>query len=281
MKALKLAGIFVVVLAIVVGVFLLMPSSTPAPLPPPSQNQYEAYRQQFTSDWAQAADWDENIFRSNYDIVQQLSIKYAGDKIDALRQLNTRCGIEVVKNKMLAEWESASCRKSVIDKYVGAINVMTKLDEAAAKDADVKQLRDINGTYQQAYSLAHKNFGLSPQFDGQSWQSYNSYAQGIKNQKANILGSNNYKTYLKNITDIKTGLAAIDGKLQKGRSSYYQALANSIIAYYRKIERSQRTMSQLSDLRSTRNRYESEYSQNSSLTAFTREFAQDVNNNGQ
>ncbi len=273
MKALKLAGIFVLVLAVFIGIFFLTSNGDSGKLPPVAENLYETYRQQFTNDWEQAGDWNETLFKGNYDMVQQLSTQYGGDKIDALRQLNTRSAVELVKKKVFDEWASPTCRKAVVDKYVGAVNIVKKTDATAEQNDDVKKILSVNSTYSSAYSLAHKGIGLSPRFDGSGWQSYVSYAQSIKNQKAAILRNSNYTEYLSNITDIKNGLNAIDGKLQKGRASYYQSLAQSIISYYRNKEH---TPDNLNSLRSVRNRYESEYQQNSSLTAFTRKFAQSV-----
>lgn len=275
MKALKLGGIFVLVLVVFVGIFFLIPSGDSGKLPPVAENLYETYRQQFTNDWEQAGDWNEVLFKGNYDMVQQLSTQYGGDKIDALRQLNTRSAVEVVKKKVFDEWATPTCHKSVIDQYVGAVNTVKKTDATAEQNDDVKKILSVNSTYSSAYSLAHKGIGLSPHFDGSGWQSYANYAQSIKNQKAAIVRNNNYTQYLSDITDIKNGLNAIDSKLQKGRTSYYQSLAQSIISYYRNKER---TTENLNSLRSMRNRYESEYQQNSSLTAFTREFAQSVQN---
>lgn len=275
MKALKLVGTFILVLALFIGIFFLIPSGDSGKLSPVDENLYEKYRQQFTNDWEQAADWNEALFKGNYDMVQQLSTQYGGDKIDALRQLNTRSAVEVVKKKVFDEWASPTCRKAVIDQYVNAVNTVKKTDATAGQNDDVKKILSVNSTYRSAYNLAHKGIGLSPRFDGSGWQSYANYAQSIKNQKASILRDNNYTQYLSNITDIKNGLNAIDGKLQKGRASYYQSLAQSIISYYRNKDR---TTDNLNSLRSMRNRYESEYQQNSSLTTFTREFAQSVQN---
>ena len=273
MKALKLAGLFVVVLAVFIGVFLLIPNGENSKLPPVSANLYETYRQQITSEWEQAGDWQESLFKQNHDLVQQLSTKYTGEKIDALRQLNSRSAIEVVKKKVFEEWASPTCKKATVDQYVRGVNTIIKTDPAVKSDNDVKQILDVNNTYVAAYNLAHKGVGLKPSFNGDSWQSYDSYAQSLKKQKADIMHRSNYTQYLSNITDIKNGLNAIDSKLKQGRTTYYKSLASAIIDYFRHVERNTEN---LNKLRSARNRYENEYQANSNLTEFTREFAQNI-----
>lgn len=276
MKAIKLILTFVIILGVVIGAFFLMNNSTSGTLQSPPDETYQAFRDQFVKEWEQAEDWDEKLFMSHCDLVQQLSTKY---ETTTLNELNTNTAIEIVYKKIFEEWKSSSCSKAVIEKYNKAIKIIEEKDNKAKTDPNVQKIKNVYATYLSAYNLANQSIGLAPHFDGTRWNSYSNYASSMTNKVNSILENSNYKEFLSNIVGIKNGLNAIPSKISNGRTRFYDELANRIIRYYSRTTSSERTRSELNDLRNVISRYEGEYTSKSRLNSFAKEYAYDVNNN--
>lgn len=277
MKAIKLTAIFFAILGAVIGIlYFLGGTSGGDALPPPPNTEYQAYVRQITEDWDNANDWNEEVFLNNCNLIEQVGRDYS---VDELRDLNSSRAVEIVTKKMFAEWDKSDCKKSVIDRYAGAINVITGKDGNASSNTELRKAKSVNATYQEAYALAHRPLGLTPTFNGTSWNSYSDYSNSILQKKSSIIGSTNYTTYLKNITDISQGLSAIEGKLSTGRTTFYNALANKICAYYNNIPKAQRNRDNLAQLMAVRNKYESEFPSNRSISTLANSFRNDVFDN--
>lgn len=278
MKAIKLLITFVVLLALVVLAFIIVPKSTVShDLPDPPDETLKEMRIQIEQDWKQANDWDETVFEKHCDKLNQMRNDYS---VGTLVDLNTRLAVETVYKKLMdGEWNSESCREKVVDKYINALGVISKADANAKDNNNVKKLYQVNNVYKKALSVSRIRIGLSPGFDGSSWRSFSAYSNSIKAKKASIESNVIYKEHLSNIREIKNGLANIDGRLSEARTMFYKLLANAITSYYSRIPSSERNNSQLQTLRNVRDRYNNEYSNNYNLNYFVSAFYKDVKNN--
>lgn len=269
MKAIKLILAFVVILGVIVGALYIFTGDVGGKLPPMDDNTLESFRSQFENDWKQKGDWDANLFNVHVTTVKQLSVNFS---VEELRRYNTQLALELVHEKVFGEWGKATCSKSVVDKYINALNTIISTDNSARSDNLATQIRQVNTTYREALTVANLSIGLRPGFNGTSWNSYDNYEKGIKQRRDNVLKNENYKQYLSNITSIKNGLNAIDAKLSKGRSTFYNNLASSIKAYYNNKERNSEN---LLALRSVRDKFKNE-SSSTALNDFVDQFAREV-----
>ncbi|MBR3454173.1 MAG: hypothetical protein IKH26_02500 [Bacteroidaceae bacterium] len=278
MKALKLILLFVVMLACVVGGFFIFNGGTGEPeLPPIDENTFAEYSQEFENDWKGVGDWDEATFTRHHMTIQQLSTEYS---VEQLRNFDRRIVTEIVAQKIFAEWKNANCDKNVINIYINAVKTICDYEgEAAKNDPDIQQINKVNTTYKSALELAGKKIGLTPTFNGSTWNSYTDYSNKIQKQKKDIINNENYKEYLHNITAINSRFSKIDGELKEGRNTFYQSLGDKIYAYYNKISSSKRTNNQLIQLRKARDKYEKEYGSNSKINSLAKKFASDVSDN--
>ena len=277
MKAIKLIMTFVVLLAIVVSAFYVSSGSgRNTDLPEPPDETLKEMRTQIEQDWAQKGDWDEKLFAIHCDKLNQMKKEYS---VGILVDMNTRLAVETIYKKLIDEWSSPSCRKSVVDGYIKALDTVCRADGNAQANNNVKKLRSINKVYRTALSVAHISIGLTHGFDGSSWRSFSNYSNAVKARKASVVSNAMYKEYLSNISDIKNGLASIDGRLQNARTAFYQSLSRAIISHYSDIPSSERNNTQLSSLRNARNRYNNEYRSNDALNSFVSTFYRDVRNN--
>lgn len=278
MKAIKLVLTFVVILGGVLGAFYLFTTSEDVTLTPPQDTTYQTFREQIEKDWEQVGDWDEQLFMKHCNLVQQLSALYQYETA-TLNDLNTKTATEVVYKKIFDEWNLPSCAKNTVEKYNNAIKVIESKDNNAKTDPNVQKIKSVYTTYISAYNLAHQGIGLTPHFDGSNWNSYSNYSSSMTDKRTSMLGNSNYKEYLSNIVDIKNGLNAIPEKLSKGRTRFYNELASAIISYYSQTTSSERIRTELNNLRNTISKYKGEYSSDSRLSSFARDYANDVYNN--
>lgn len=277
MKAVKLVITFVVLLAIVVLAFYVSSGSgSGTELPEPPDETLKEVRTQIEQDWAQKGDWDEKLFASHCDMLNQMRKEYS---VGILVDMNTRLAVETIYKRLTSEWSSPSCRKSVVDGYVKALDTVCREDANAQANANVRKLRSINNVYRTALGVAHISIGLTPGFDGSSWRSFGAYSAAVKAKKASVVSNVMYKEYLSNISEIKNSLATIDSRLQSARATFYQSLSRAIISHYSDIPASERDNAQLSSLRSIRDRYNSEYGNSDALNSFVSVFYRDVRNN--
>ena len=286
MKIFKLILTFVIILGAVVGGFFLITDTGSDPLSPVDQNTYELYRKQFEEDWKQKGDWDEQLFLSHCDMVNQLSLDY---NVGPLNDMNTSTAVEVVHDKIFAEWASTTCKYKTVEKYIKAIGVIEKNDKNASSNSLVVKIKDVNKVYRNAYSQAYQEISLTPSYNGLKWEgvdkkekvwsSFAAYGNDIKDKRDNMLNNATYKTYLSNITDIKNRLNNLPDRISSARSSFYNSLATDIVDFYNAIPDSTRTRSQLTDLRTSRQNFEDEYSVNQKIDDCASQFNRDVNKN--
>ena len=105
MKAIKLLITFVVLLALVVLVFVIVPKPPVShDLPDPPDETLKEMRTQIEQDWEQANDWDDAVFEKHCDKLNQMRNDYS---VGTLVNMNTRLAVETVYKKLMdGEWKS-------------------------------------------------------------------------------------------------------------------------------------------------------------------------------
>lgn len=277
MKAIKLLFTFSIVLGAIVAVLYFTKRPEPSPVIEIDAHSLEQYTKQFKDEWEEAGDWDEEIFKSHCDQLRQLDKQ--GYDVVSLTDLNTSIAVNMVYEKILSEWDKASCKKDNIQRYMRAVDTIVAAEKKADQNQSIKIIKDVNQVYTRALALAHKNVGLTPRFDGHGWNSYDKYESEILSQKSSILNNTTYKKYLSNISEIKNGLGEISSKLAVGRTRFYHALGDKIIDYFERVPTQNRTRTELDYLRKIIVRYEDEFDKYLPLYKFQKQYANDVSNN--
>lgn len=278
MKAFKLILTFVVLLALIVGAFLLSAGGDVFSFGSKTKKVPLAqYEKMIDEHWKGVEGWNERVFKSNADLIYQLSKKY---DTQSLKDYNTNEAIRRIKVNIIGDWATPTCDSASIKEFINGIDTIIAVDRNAASNHDVKLIRTINNTYLKALNTAHKGIGLAPGFDGKSWGSFASYRKNVMRERDNILNDTNYTTYLINISDIKNGLGAIPSKLNLAKSKFYTTLSSQIAAYFGGIPSAERKREQLDTLRLLRNRFNEESGSTSTdLQTFVEKFADDVIHN--
>lgn len=277
MKILKLILTFCIILGAIVGVFLIIDGGDDDIFSSVTQDDYAKYSQRFISEWEQKGDWDEQLFKSHCDMINQLSARLGNT--EPLKDQETRIVVELVNSKLFAEWASPTCKKATVNKYINAVNVITEEDPNAKHNPLVADIWKVYAVYKKAYDLAYGSVSLEPTYDGSTWNSFIEYQNGKIASRDAILRDNTYATYLSNITDLKKNLNNLSSKLDGAKAVFYEKLAKQIVKYYMEIPSSTRTRQQLVALRQSRSYYEDQYQSNSQIDICCTLFNQDVKNN--
>jgi len=148
-------------------------------------------------------------------------------------------------------------------------------DPDKKNNSSLNKIARVNNLYNKAFNLANKKIGLTTGFNGDSWNSYSKYEQGIKATKNKIKGDNNFQ-YLQNIEDIQNGLNSIDNKLKNGRNKFYTTLADQICSHYRDVPKTNDNLTKLSGVIGKYNKEYKEYRENNKLQKLVTDFTEQV-----
>lgn len=247
MKVLKLIITFAIILGGVVLAAYLAGGGPGIGISIGEQSDFDVLKNKISKNWAEKSDWDKELFDKNIELITQSKNDLDGSA-QTLYDQNYNEAVKIINDKIIAQWASAGCAHSVVDKYYGAITTIGSKEQykkRVASDANIAKIRKIYSVYKNALALSTKSLGSSPGFNGSSWNSYDVYCSKIRSQRNSILNDNTYKTYLKNITSIKSGLNSIDNKLASGRTAFYNKLATEIKAYFESREKSFENLSKL------------------------------------
>jgi len=269
MKALKLVLVFVLILGGIFGAFYFTTISDGSSLSSPDNTLFEETRNQIENEWTQRGDWDESLYTKNQDLVNQLGKDF---NTVPLNELNTSLAVEIVYKKIFEEWKSSACSKAVVDKYYGATSFIISKDTKANTNNNVKKISQVYAVYINAYQLAHQSIGLTPRFNGETWNSYDDYYSSMMKKMNDMLNNSIYKEHLSNISAIKNGLNEIPGKLSEGKTRFYNALAQNIVNHYSRTPWDDRNKEEFNRLRLTIQKYKSEYGNSELLNNFQEEY---------
>ena len=271
MKSVKLALIFIAILGGIVGIFLINNREVDVDRTKRfGDPRLEELRTSIENGWKERTDWDQDFFIDNHKMINVNSRNFS---VTTLRNFHTGQAVDIVHKKIFEHWSTAQCNKNNVDVYRNAITVICNTDKDAKSNPMVTEVINVYNVYTKALGLANSNFVPKSGFNGSTWKSYDSYKSEQKQAISSVLQNQHYRSSLANITSIRNGLNSAESRMSTGRTKYYENLANEIIAYYNKRERTNENLDKLFEINNT---YRSQYTQSQSLQNFIQNFAGSV-----
>jgi hypothetical protein len=285
MKLIKLIGVFVAIVAIIVGISLISRGSGIPESPRGSDNR-EKLRQQIDSLWRSDGeayrDWNEVRYSSLNNKIQQEASVYHEDYAD-LVEMNTQLAIDCVEHYIFAEWNKAGCSSQRISTYRKALDTIQATDPTTSKTRQdvLLRIKRVCKCYWRARGLAYNKFDQDPDFQEGSWTPYKTYAEKFRNEVYTVTQDSVYANNLKKINELTQGLAndAVNCRLELAEKNYYTRLWQQIKKVYSTIPPEERTREQLNTLRDIRERYNKECDEHTLLDLLCTHFLKDVQNN--
>lgn len=239
MKAVKLIGVFSIILIVVVGILQLTKSSTRnGEIIGEDDPLFEEIKENLTNDWQYMTKWDKNFYDKSVNMLDQNKKQLPESAYKSLMDhLN-----EIVCNKldsiMMAEYNKENCNGIVIsDNYNGLKYFLSKnTSNINNSDKRVKRLEECHKLYIDIQSFIKSPIALSPNFniENGTWSDFSTYKEN-KIAKRNIFQKNKYYNYLENINWIKKGLSSIEENLDIAYISFQKVLVSSIKNAYSSV----------------------------------------------
>lgn len=231
MKLLKLLLLFAAILGGIVAASLWLRPQPASELPAIPNETLAQNRERFEQEWQQQGDWDRQMFLAQCNMVDQLGTLH---DVSELRTFVAQKALQVVRNRVVAEWASPTCREYQVDKYVSAIDTITSNCPAQRSAPEVLEVKRVNAVYRRALAFVNRTVGMSPDYRGRdNWNSFTQYANSLHNTRTALLSNADYKQYLVRITRITDGLQGLDHRIDAARERFRADLARSIMDYYR------------------------------------------------
>lgn len=201
------------------------------------------------SDWADAQQWDKEIYEKQIKELQADSIQgYLSQSgyntvSSAIRESSMNKVYELYKSALHPEGYSHAKLLNAME----GVAYLEKHERNAGNDNRLKELQGIHNLYTQVY-----NFNGNPQiranFNSQSdsWVSFDSQRNGILQRASNMKG-NSYFKEISGLSDFSTRLDAerLQNVLSPQRAAFYSALANQIKGYFSSIDATDENMNRL------------------------------------
>ncbi|MBQ8462686.1 MAG: hypothetical protein IJ544_01030 [Prevotella sp.] len=236
MKVLKLIAIAIVVLAAVVGLLFLSGGSGSTTITGDKGRLMEKMKGELLTEWNASQEWDTDLFDNSLDRLKQ-NRRELGDGYQTLVDLTGELACHRLDSVMMAEWAKSDCDHTQIEVYGNALDHLLAKISHFNSNADVNKMKATMDLYRKARSLSSRNLSLAPRFNAETdqWTSFASHSSAIKRQCSDIKQSP-YWANISNITEITSGLAQIDSRLQAAKGAYKTRLAREIIAAYEPLE---------------------------------------------
>lgn len=228
----------------------------------------EHYQKEIDRRWDGATGWDEETFLNTHAYCKVCGVEEHNRHL--LHTQNADRAAVHIDSAALREWDKPDCNERTIARYVSAIDTVDKYcPNAGTKErTDIKLVLDINKTYRDALAFVRGSYRRMPDFnrEGNRWTPYSHYAQDYRKKRDRLQNNSLQTTYLKNITEIKQGLANVDSKLATANTAYYRNLAKQITDSYNSIPDTLRTEDDYNRLSAAITQYKTEYSDENAVS---------------
>ena len=288
MKALKLMGVFVLIVGIIAGAIYLpnLIDRLDSDRVETDDVTLKTLVDNIDKEWEIEQRWNKDLYKSHRNLISQYKSDLSEDASKlALDGLDIKAS-KILWSEIKKEFAKRDCSyKKVLTLQDGANYVKKK---STAPNADMDELQKSVSTYRTIYYFAKSAHKCNVKFDGDRWstdvkknrksaeyKSFAEYERDILSYRENHINNIYYKKYLNGITELKNGLNEknVKDKLAKARESFYNDLTNLIISYYEQVERTSENWERLKNCKvSNEMGYTPE-----NLRSFMKEFKNSVN----
>lgn len=248
MKALKLFGIFILILGCVIGILHISSDSDDhGSGTVEDSGDAQKIQSEIETYWNNASAWKPEDFEAQYNKIKQCEGVGWIDEVDSnnLTELLYALVVSRMETLQIAEYHKSECNETIIRKLMDGVNAVCKKQPVYQNNPVVKELKDCHHLYTEMLTFAHSKFDLdcnliedSDTLHFHRWSSYKDYATEMKGKALTFRGHNLYIKYLSNITILKVGIDSgkVEKKLAEGERAYANLLAKEIVESFSNID---------------------------------------------
>lgn len=253
MKALKLVLLFILLLAITVGIILipeLLDKSSNDGMDGEYTASFKDAKEQIEKEWQNADDWSIEHFLDTKDYLSVREDKLGKSGYATLENRFEVKALDCLYKKTIALFSNPHCKNAVVNTFY---NDMKRYCKEAPKQSEAEQidtLQGIHDVYKRAYLLINRKIGLETEFHKSAeknkwWNDFNEYEDTIEIAQINIK-KEAYFNHISGIIEIKNGLKNISPELAKAKSVFLSQLINDIDSCFTpRIEEIQKCTSEI------------------------------------
>ncbi len=279
MKALKIIGIAIAVLALIVGALLLkdyLGDGEPAQTFTPTRDTalFNDLKSIVTRDWSEATAWSQETYDRETSRLNQ-ERPTLNDDFVTLSNYRNELVRQRLCNFLLQEFAKPACSAANIERDYAGLRYFLKENPMYSSDDSVRTVMASYDLYKRALAFIRKPIGVSPSFDlaSNSWSpDFAAYRSGVEAERDAIRRNGHFKN-IQNITTISQGLNAVSDRLDNAYTVYKIRLANQIKAVYDGVAR---TTENLKRLQIAEYQYANAFN-SSALSSYVRYFKEQVN----
>lgn len=283
MKTVKLAFIFVGILAVVAGVVYLSSLMNHDNDMVVDYTEYgKEVLDKIDREWQKGDDWSKEHFEDTRDYLSVREDKIGNGYATLVEHFQVKA-LACLHEKTVNTFAEPACRKADADERKSDLELFKEAAPKQKEEPQLKTLEGIHEVYRRAYSLTYAKLGLSPAFNKEkgSWNDYNKFDQNVRNRKDAVL-KNTYYKYVGGISEIKEGLVGIDGRLSKAKEEFVKNLVSEIESAYRPIvediRRACHGINDVADLESAKNNLSDYEKEGLALKSLLRPFGSQFGN---
>lgn len=234
-RVLIIAGVFVAVVAALVGINFLSDGQIGPAGPTYGETTFDSLGVAYYNVWGREKEWNKPLF--DFEMKELSTKKNFGNITEAQKNqlVQNVCTYALDKTDSLlrAEWKSPSCRRNVISKNYGCIAVVEKMG-CLSKDRRVRELKDMYGTYNRICSLIdnvlkHPTFGVSAELDAKGgWKDLSNTITYVDAQIGGYKASSYYSGYFSKITEIKNSFDDAGTRSKNAADTYYSLVTANL-----------------------------------------------------
>lgn len=257
MKALKLVSLFILLLAITVGIIWipeLFGNLSDDEMNGEYPESFKDAKELIEKEWQNLDDWSIEHFLDTKGYLSVRKDKLGKSGYATLKDRFEVKALDCLYNKTIALFSNPHCKNADVQKFYNDMNRYCKEAPKQSAAEQMDTLQSIYKIYDRAYKLTLKTIGLSTNFDEKAdeqkwWSDFNKYEDNISADIDSIKkDSTNYKRISK-IIEIEDGLKEITTKLTKAKSEFLSDLIDDIDECFKPyIENIQKCTSELKDI---------------------------------
>ena len=248
MKIIKLAGIFLVMAAIIFGAILWMNSGSHKSDTFVDEDLVDVAEKcdEIRSAWQELPGWDKDVYTDlREDVAQDSALSlYSLDGYQAVRStlreeaVNKSC--EALAQQLKADKFS---HQAVEQEYQGVSYL--KRAENIAQDSRIKRAEQLYQLYSNIRQFVGSNHAITPRYDAAkaTWAGFAASAQAVLN-RARQFRENPLFSEMKTVPGFQNGLdeAQLKPQVMNQRSNFYRSLSQQIVKHFAQAEPTQENL---------------------------------------
>jgi len=234
MKALKLLGIFVIILAVVLGLLYLTGMVGPSQKGGTDSDEFKSQSEAIDEEWRDT-NWDTSLYKRWYYRLNQDEETLGQDGLSILTDKLNEYAIPKLHAAMLEEFSKPDCNKATIDSLTIGLNMILEKSPERKDNIQLIELLETKKLYEQALGMvSNGTFTFKTGWDGvDKWTPFSTHKSTLLRKRSDIQ-SNKYYKNIQNITMISEGLKKLEAKISKSLGSYRLQVENAIYSTYSK-----------------------------------------------